>query len=170
MNFITALREGLQPNSLVDPKNIFSENAKVMDKMKNYEFHYSRYIRCQNQETEKYVTPSCDFNGMDSYSNLEQAYSDLLDSIRTVSNDLPSQSSLNATTPQDSDKNYETAVATHKNIVAARAALDQKLQNLYNEEQGGPESAQQMLKSAMYANTLWVILATCLLYYIFVEL
>lgn len=170
MNYVLPLREGMDPKSLVNPENIFSMNSEVMHKMKTYEEHYERYMRCQDPKKASNVTPSCDFNGIDSYSILEQAYSDLLDSLNEVSSVLPYQSKENATTPQDSDKNYENAVRQHKNIVSTRVNLDQRLQNLYNEANMGPESAQQMLNSAIYANTLWTILATCLLYYIFVEL
>jgi len=170
MNYVLPLREGLEAQSLVDPVNIFSMNANVMNKMKTYEEQYERYMRCQDPIKSKNVSPSCDFNGIDSYSNLEQAYSQLLASLNAVSSTLPNQSKLNATTPEDSDKNYTNAIDQHDRIVSMRATLDQRLQTLYNEAKGGPESAQQMLNSAIYANTLWTILATCLLYYIFVEL
>jgi len=170
MNYVLPLREGMDPKSLVNPENIFSMNAEVMNKMKTYEEHYERYMRCENPKTAKNVSPSCDFNGIDSYSNLEKAYSELLASLNNVSSILPDQSTINATTPQDSDKNYENAINTHGDIISTRTALDQRLKILYNEANGGPESAQQMLNSAIYANTLWTILATCLLYYIFVEL
>lgn len=170
MNYVLPLQEGMDPKSLVNPSNIFSMNAEVMSKMKTYEEQYERYMRCENPKTADNVTPSCDFNGIDSYSNLEQAYSDLLASLKSVSSKLPNQSTINATTPQDSDENYKNAINTRDDIVSTRANLDQRLQNLYNEANGGRESAQQMLNSAIYANTLWTILATCLLYYIFVEL
>jgi hypothetical protein len=170
MNYVLPLQEGMDAKSLVNPYNIFSMNADVMKKMKTYEEQYERYMRCQDKNIKKNVTPSCDFNGIDSYSNLENAYSDLLASLKTVSAVVPNQSKINATTPQDSDKNYKNAIENHDNIVSTRAALDKRLQMLYNEANGGPESAQQMLNSAIYANTLWTILATCLLYYIFVEL
>lgn len=170
MNYVVPLQEGMDPKSLVNPSNIFSMNADVMKKMKTYEEQYERYMRCQDPKKVNNVAPSCDFNGIDSYSNLEQAYSDLLASFKTVSYVLPNQSKINATTPKDSDKNYKNAIENHGDIVSMRAALDKRLQNLYNEANGGPESAQQMLNSAIYANTLWTILATCLLYYIFVEL
>jgi hypothetical protein len=170
MNYVIPLQEGMDPKSLVDPSNIFSMNAEVMAKMKTYEEHYERYMRCQDPNKENNVRPSCDFNGIDSYSNLEQAYSDLLASLKTVSSTLPKQSSVNATTPENSEANYKNAIDQHNNIVSTRAYLDKRLQILYNEAKGGPESAQQMLNSSIYANTLWTILATCLLYYIFVEL
>jgi hypothetical protein len=170
MNYVVPLLEGMEPKSLVDPENIFSLNYETQIKIFEYEVQYQRYMRCQDPEKAGNVTPSCDFNGIDSYSNLEQAYSDLLDSLNEVSSVLPYQSKENATTPQDSDRNYKSTIQQHKNIVSTRAALDQRLQNLYNEANMGPESAQQMLNSAIYANTLWTILATCLLYYIFVEL
>jgi hypothetical protein len=170
MNYVLPLREGMDPKSLVNPSNIFSMNADAQMKMFEYQLQYERYMRCQDPQKKNNVSPSCDFNGIDSYSNLEQAYTNLLDSLKSVSSVIPNQSSINATTPQDSDKNYENTVRQHDNIVSLRAELDKKLQILYNEANGGPESAKQMLNSAIYANTLWTILATCLLYYIFVEL
>ena len=170
MNYVLPLREGLEPKSLVDPKNIFTMNHDTQMKMFEYEIQYQRYMRCQDPKKANNVSPSCDFNGIDSYSNLEQAYVNLLASLKTTSITIPKQSKVNATTPEDSDKNYKKAIQQHDDILTLRAKLDQQLQNLYNEANGGPESAQQKLNSAIYANTLWTILATCLLYFIFVEL
>jgi len=170
MNYVLPLLEGMEPKSLVNPENIFSMNHDTQMKMFEYQVQYQRYMRCQNPKTAKNVSPSCDFNGIDNYSNLEQAYVNLLASLNTVSSTLPDQSKINATTPQDSEINYKDTLTKHKDIVSYRAELDKRLQILYNEANGGPESAKQILNSAIYANTLWTILATCLLYYIFVEL
>jgi len=61
-------------------------------------------------------------------------------------------------------------IANYTDLVKMRSDLDKQLELLYKNMSNEPESSTRMLESNIYANTLWIILATCLLYYIFVEL
>jgi hypothetical protein len=90
--------------------------------------------------------------------------------MNKVANAIPNQTTKDAVSPNDYTKNNKDIKVTHKELVELRRKLDEKLQNLYNEYDVNPESVQAQLNSAIYANTLWTILATCLLYYIFVEM
>lgn len=156
--------------SLIDPSNVFLMNNDVLNNLNAYESKYSRYLRCQNDEFAKNVSPNCEPYGSDSYSSLERSYADLLKSMNKVANAIPNQTTKDAVSPNDYKKNNQDIKVTHKELVELRRKLDEKLQNLYNEYDVNPESAQAQLNSAIYANTLWTILATCLLYYIFVEM
>ena len=72
------------------------------------------------------------------------------------------------------NKDYEESKTemkdTYDEIRDLRKKLDLKLEALYNEQKNGRESSTAQLDSTIYANTLWTILATCLLYYILVEM
>jgi len=159
-----------QSLSLVDPSNVFLLNNDVLNNLNAYEAKYSRYIRCQNDEFAKNVAPACDPYGADGYASLEQSYANLIASIDTIANTIPGQTTKDAVSPTDYNKSRGDIKSTYKDILVLRKDLDQKLQNLYNEFNANPESVQAQLNSAIYANTLWTILASCLLYYIFVEL
>ena len=159
-----------KPLSLVDPSNVFLYNNDVLNNLNAYETKYSRYVRCQNDALAKNVNPKCDPYGSDSYASLEQSYSNLMNSINVETNVILNQSTKDAVSPEVYISKEEDIVNTHKSILALRAKLDAKLQKLYSEHDIDPESAQAQLNSAIYANTLWIILATCLIYYIFVEM
>jgi len=154
--------------SLVDPSNVFLLNNDVLNNLNAYEAKYSRYLRCQSDEFEKNVSPACDPYGDDGYASLEKSYANLMDSIDTVTNAIPQQTTKGAVSPTEYKKTDVNLKTTYKDILILRKELDRKLQNLYNEFNANPESSQAQLNSAIYANTLWTILATCLLYYIFV--
>jgi hypothetical protein len=157
--------------SLVDPANIFLLNNDILNNLNKYETKYSRFLRCQDTKFAKDVDdPSCDPYGLDSYASLEKSYSNLVTSIKNVADQMPKQSNKDAVSPQDYVKSKGDITKTHSDIINLRKQLDDKLQNLYNEYDKNPESSEVQLNSAIYANTLWTILATCLLYYIFVEL
>jgi hypothetical protein len=72
------------------------------------------------------------------------------------------------------NKDYEESKIemkdTYEEIRDLRKKLDAKMEALYNEQKNGRESSAAQLDSTIYANTLWTILATCLLYYILVEM
>jgi hypothetical protein len=174
--YFTVLSPESNPNtikkslSLVDPSNVFLYNNDVLNNLNAYETKYSRYIRCQNNMFAKNVNPKCDPYGSDSYSSLEQSYSNLMNSINVVNNTILNQTTKDAVSPEVYISKEEDIVNVHKHIVELREKLDAKLQKLYSEYDINPESSQAQLNSAIYANTLWTILATCLIYYIFVEM
>lgn len=60
--------------------------------------------------------------------------------------------------------------ASYNSIKLKRAQLDQKLQELYNVDNSIPQLYQSQLDSTVYSGILWTVLATTLLYYIFIKL
>jgi len=159
------------PINLTDPSNIFLLDNKVSDNLNNFQLRYSRYVRCQDSVFSGSVNdPPCDLTGGDRYMNLEKSYTDLLSAIRDVSNSYQNQSRSDAISPPVYDASYTELVNNYSNVVKTRNDLDEKLKRLYDEYSGGPESAKTALDAAMYANTLWTILATILIYFVFVKL
>ena len=56
-------------------------------------------------------------------------------------------------------------MTNYNEIVNTRSALDVKINKLYN-----PEYQMTYYNSTQYASILWAVLATSLIYYIFVKL
>jgi len=74
------------------------------------------------------------------------------------------------TTPEKSAEHGDEILQTYQAIREQRKQLDLMLQRLYSEKQSSPETSAEQLKQSMFANTLWVILASCLVWYAVVEM
>ena len=77
---------------------------------------------------------------------------------------------LSGTTNEESDRQEEDILATYAKIREQRKQLDMALERMYSENKAGPGSSKDQLQRSMYANTLWVILASCLVWYVVVEM
>lgn len=83
---------------------------------------------------------------------------------------LSTSQATNGTTNTKSDQDEEEILRTYASIREQRKQLDLALERLYSENKAGPESSREQLKKSMYANTLWIILASCLIWYAVVEM
>ena len=158
------------PISLTDPSNIFLMQNRVTNSINDFETTYSRYLRCQDETSAPNVSPPCDTNGADSFNHLNHVYHSLLDSIHQLDRSFDGQSNLDAITPEQYSANINTIQTEYANILELRKKLDEQLQILNQSQQNAPHTPAKMLESAAFANTLWVVLASCLVYYIFIEM
>jgi len=60
--------------------------------------------------------------------------------------------------------------STYNNINKTRSQLDQELNDLYNPETSVTSIFNKQLNTTMYATILWTVLATTLIYYVFIKL
>lgn len=158
------------PISLTDPSNMFFLQNAVTNNLNQFQTQYSRYLRCQDPNTYSGVSPACDVDGTDSFGNLNTAYRNLLESIQDLSHSYVTQSNVDAKTPDQYNAAAAQLPLDYASVVKLRKQLDEQLQLLYNGMGKGPDTSVHMLESAMFANTIWIILASCLIYYIFIEL
>ncbi len=181
--YYSILKEGFTPAplDLQKPRNIYDMENKVMQNVNNFQIKYARFMRCNNPNIAPSVTnPSCDLNSFDSVSNLDTSYKNVMysiDDLNAALNTISKGPGTSATPlAHDDIKNNITGLSSngttnlYDQIKILRNKLDARLDSLYNEERAGPESSATRLDSTIYANTLWIILATCLIYYVIVEL
>lgn len=180
--YYTALHENFQnpvsvpqpplPISLTDPSNIFQLQNAISDNLNQFETTYSRYMRCQDPNVYQQVQPGCDVDGQDSFTSLQAAYMSLSMSMKDMDTAIKTQINTdpNAETNQEFQQNAAEIPTDYESIVQFRNNLDRQLQLLYLQMEKSTNTSESDLISAKYMNTLWIILATCLLYYIFVEL
>lgn len=171
--YMLATREGLDtlPVSLVDPSNVFLLQNQINDKLNAFQTKYSRYLRCQDSNFSGGVNPPCDLNGSDSFRDVTQSYNTLLSSIKETRTVLDHNIQSNEIIkPKDHDQNEADLVTQHDEIRELRGKLDAKLKELYDQMDNGIETPGRQLDSAIYANTLWVILASCLVYFVIVKI
>lgn len=159
------------PINLTNPSNMFAKQNAVSDNLNNFQTSYARYVRCQDPNTNSQVTdPPCDVNGQDSLYSLNTAYQSLLTSINDLSGSFPGQLKTNAETPLQYQEETEQFPMDYASMIKLRKDLDEQLRELNIQYNGGSGTSVKMLESAAFANTLWIVLASCLVYYIVVEL
>jgi hypothetical protein len=156
------------PPSLIDPNSMFDKNNEISDKLNDFQTRYTRFIRCQDENTAKFVTPEC--TSSDSFINVQRSYQSLLTSIEDMQTSVSKTQVLSGTTNEESDTQRDDIFATYAKIREQRKQLNLALERLYSENNAGPGSSQDQLRRSMYANTLWVILASCLVWYVVVEM
>jgi len=156
------------PISLTDPKNVFQMDNVISDKLNNFQTRYARYMQCQNPKFAASVSnPPCNTNTTDSFENVEAAYDTLITAIQNVSGSFVKQT-YSGTSNEQYDASYAEILANYENVVALRKKLDAQYQELENEKSAGTDTSIAKFESAVYVNTLWIILATILIYFIFV--
>lgn len=163
---------GTGTTSLTNPSNMFQKQDAVLNNLNQFQTQYARYLRCQDPNTYSQVSPPCNVDGQDSFGSLTTAYRSLLTSIHDMSGAYAqqSQNDPNAKPQVQYEIDEQQIVINYNKLVKMRAEMDQQLKLLYQNMNNNPDTSTRMLESGIYANTLWVILASCLVYYIFVEL
>jgi hypothetical protein len=156
------------PPSLIDPKSMFAKNNEISDKLNDFQTRYTRFIRCQDENTAPFVHPEC--TSSDSFINVQRSYQSLLTSIEDMQTSVTKTQVLSGTTNEETDRQEEDILATYAKIREQRKQLDMALERMYSENKAGPGSSKDQLQRSMYANTLWVILASCLVWYVVVEM
>jgi len=89
--------------------------------------------------------------------------------LTTFSNSMVDDLSNNYVS-SDSQSNYVENVGNYNQNVKLRLKLDQAMTELYNGDQSIAMYQKKTLDSVVYANILWTILATSLIYYVFVKI
>ena len=153
--------------SLTIPVDMFEKDNILSDKLNDFQTRYSRFVRCQDDAVASSVNPSCTAN--DSFVNVQKSYVSLLSTIQDISNSLVNQALL-GTNPEESNEDQDDIMGTYAEIRKQRKHLDEVLDRLYREQKGSSESSEYQLKQSMYANTLWIILASCFIWYAVVEM
>jgi hypothetical protein len=157
------------PISLIDPSNVFQMDNLVSDRLNQFQIRYARYMQCQDPRFANTVSnPPCDTITQDSLGSVHLAYESLLSAIQDVSHSFASQSYIGAKTPDEYNADYAKLISDYAGILEMRQSLDQKLLELQREKRGAPDTPLARFESAVYINTLWIILATFLIYVIFV--
>lgn len=112
-----------------------------------FESAYTTYSQCIS-----------DYNCPAKIDNSSSNECKLCAAINTVATDIQSDPSYNAT------------MSSYNNLTKTRNNLDLKLQGLYNIDNSVPNLYQLQNDSTVYTGLLWTVLATTLIYYVFIKL
>jgi len=115
------------------------------------------------------VNPDMDISNFGNNVITDVSYINIL---TQYGNQLVTDLSRNYQNSQGADwkVNYNTNLATYNNNIKLRNDLDQKMVELYNGDQSIAMYQKKSVDSVVYANILWTILATSLIYYVFVKI
>jgi hypothetical protein len=163
----------LKPLNMITPNSIYDLESSLMQQVDIFQQKYSRFLRCDDTKYNDLVNPKC-HPVEDGLNSLNSSYKNVMFSAgklkAALDNITPTPNTALGDSNDDYIKSREDLNNTYEEIKHLRHQLDNRLAVLYNEQEGGKGSSVMNLDSTMYTNTLWTILATCLLYYILVEL
>lgn len=152
--------------SLEIPKNIFDKQNEVSDELNEFQTQYSRYLRCQNQDTADLVDPPCDLNGRDNFSNLQNAYKNLYSSMDKMTKVYDKQTKIGGKQVEVYNENEEQLDENYDNVLELRNDLDKRLQFLQEYSNSAISPAFRMLNRVNLINLFLVILSFLLIYYL----
>ena len=152
--------------SLTNKKNVFEMQNNISNELNIFQQKYSRYLRCQNEDTAKNVTPSCKVTTDDSFSSLTDAYNNLYNSLDKLENVYDEQTTIDGKTNKVYKKNTKELEDNHDEVVNLRKDLDKKLRYIQENRDIRTAPVLRMLQSRILINTLLVILFFVLLYFL----
>ena len=156
---------------LEHPQNIFNKQNQISDNLNKFQVRYARYLRCQNDDTAGEVNdPPCDLNTIDNFSELQNAYDALYQSMDSINDAYPRQLTKNGVTNDTYDTNEIQIGKTYENVTEMQGKLDAKLKYIQEQLKNQDNSPKRMLESRQIVNTLLIILVICVVYYAFIEL
>lgn len=157
----------IQNNTQYD-NQVFIDSAKVYSKLRTYNDAYTNYLTCLENHP-KIVDPVTKKIQRDPSSNYVYTDQDCVppDSESLIRDIKDLQSNVMRMT-DSSDTSYNEILQKHKDMIHIRNQLDLKLQQLYSLNGTLPMEIQQQTDTTLYATIMWTILATSMIYLIFV--
>ena len=154
---------------LKKPNNVFEMQNKVSDDLNVMQDKYSRYIRCQNEETANDVSPPCDLNGSDSFRKLSGVYDNLYSSLDNLQNVYDKQV-IDGKSNESYKKDERKMKKRYEKIRKMREKLDNQLKAINENVDHRTSPSKRNLESRILINTLLLILLVYLIYIIFFDL
>jgi len=159
--------------SATNPKytSIYNDQISVNQKYADYVSAYTAYIDCSNVNASNVIYNMTYTNDPANQRPItictNPSNKDLLTSITQLKTKLATSPSDYLDSATDKTDNIN---ASYNDLVNHRSNLDLKLQKLYNLQNSSPNIYQTQLDSTVYSGILWTVLATTLIYYVFIKL
>jgi hypothetical protein len=168
---------------LVD--NLTQQEKKISEKINLFNDAYAHYVRCYGSEKLKVNTPLAqtypnlskttnNSNYCSTYTISFQSESLARDDLNTkysdVVNEITKGNNILSEIHQKGYTDYSNITTTYKQNLKTRNDLDLKLKEIYEEEGTTQRNLKIDYDSTIYASIAWSVLATSLIYYVFVKL
>jgi len=144
--------------------DIFDLEQDVIAKLNIFNSTYAEFIRCNSTNTyiNKTNCPTSPVNPHQSQLNVNDAIARLSNALQDINH--------NSDSPVQYDASYNEITNNYKNVQQLRASLDLKMKDLENEDKSLSHIYQSKTDATVYAGILWTVLASSLVYYVFVKL
>ena len=164
-------------------QGVFAAETNVMSNLKLYATAYDNYQECKSsdvaisdaisgrflRENKGYLCTSTPADLNTATTNANTAILAMTNAIAAYKNSVTAGTSLKKNDAQF-DASMVQLKGDYASMTALRANLDLKLRNLYNAENSIADMNRVETDAAIYANILWTILATSMLYVVFTKL
>ncbi len=166
----TVLTKNLDDAAPPDNLNILDLEQQVMNNLNTFNSLYAAYIRCKTGSAETTTVAGQPYNTGCSQTPaqltaVQGAYDTLNTSISNLNSAISKVSSFG-----DAGANRDNIMAQQAANVQLRNQLDIKMQELLNSDNSISSIYQKNYDSTIYAGILWTVLASSMIYYVFVKL
>lgn len=148
----------MDDSGYIKSKNLFDLEKDVVDAINNFNTIYYAYIRC--------TTITCNDGTGKSENDVSAAADTLNDKIKIL-NDAYASANIQ-TNDATFQQNHTEIMNKAKSIDELRRNLDSKMETLVKNRNPPTETTQQY-DATIYAGIAWSVLATSLLFYVFIE-
>ena len=149
-------------------KDIFNAEKELVVKINDYYKTYQNYMRT---DTTNIQTRSSNKTILDTKKN------ELDTAITNINSKIADLRAINLTANESSkitktsyDNNYQDILRTHARNINLRSELDEKLKTINNVKNSYSDMYANQYNATIYTGILWSILATTMIYYVFVKL
>lgn len=147
-----------------------NDSVNIYTKLKSYDDAYYNYLTCLENHPKvadvdtKQVQRNANSNYVyDANSCIPPDSTTLINEINQLKKDM-GKLPLNNQKPES----YNDLLDQYQQMVELRTQLDSRLNDLYNLKGSIPMEIQRETDSTLYATITWTILATCVIYMIFI--
>ena len=169
-------------SAYLNATNLFTLEENVITKLKDFNVKYYDYQTClknKNYESGSCRTATSSEGGLDAIETAKTAVISAINAFNTAITAMGLKQSLTpGATPSSTTKISQAEfVSRHKQIKSTanrvselRSELDMKMSMLLNKSKGPLPEAQNKYNTENYVAIGWTILATSMIYYVFVEM
>lgn len=145
---------------------IFDLEQKLFDSLNKFNTTYAYYMRCTKGKPELDKT-SCPQKNVHQ-DDVKRAYNKVNKNINVFNKAVTYLNNVDS--PKSYDKSYNTIKREYEQVVSLRADLDQKMKEILGTYDSVYANNKLEYDSAIYSSILWSVLATSLIYYVFVKM
>jgi hypothetical protein len=154
-------------------KDLFDNERDVIRNVTNYNTAYLNFVLCSNRQLDpKMVNQNCSNEIRALNPNFDASMNKLQNSIQVLDSNLKT---YNIQHPKLSSSSYDFDISMnkimedHNKLKTVRNQLDLSLKNLYDTQDSTVNIYKNNLDMDAYANIMWTVLASSVIFYIFIK-
>lgn len=145
---------------------IFDLEKRLFESLNKFNTTYAYYIRCTKGKPELDKT-NCPKKNVHQ-DDVKYAYNNVDKNINAFNKAITYLNNVDS--PKSYDKSYNKIKTEYNQVVNLRADLDQKMKEILGTYDSVYANNKLEYDSAIYSSILWSVLATSLIYYVFVKM